>query len=124
MEVHLKRKKADPVNLLSLIPVRKAGWEKNEKGLIILLKPKWRLPLLRKHLLPRLKRPCYKVNLDAIGSFLWEACDGERDVEELGRLLFQEFGKHVEPVYDRLAVFLRSLARNGFIAYKEKQHLP
>lgn len=109
------------VNLLDFIPVWNINWEKNEERLIVLLKPKFKNPLLKKHILPHIKRPFYKIKLDAEGSFLWQLCDGNRTVREIGRLLHCEFGEKVEPLYDRMALFLRSLEKNEFIVYKNKE---
>lgn len=108
------------INLLDLIPVRNIKWEKKEDGLIVLLKPKFKHSLLKKYVLPRLKNPYFKIKLDHVGSFIWELCDGNRRVEELAKSLKDKFGDEVEPLYDRLALFLQSLERNHFIFYKGK----
>lgn len=107
-------------NLLDLIPVRNIKWEKKEGSLIVLLKPKFKHPFLKKHILPRLKRPFYKIKLDSVGSFIWENCNGNLTVKELAENLKNEFGDKVEPLYDRLALFLQSLEKNGFIEFKRK----
>ena len=107
------------INLLDLIPVRNIKWEKKE-DLIILLKPKFKHPFLKKNVLPRLKNPCYKIRLDPVGTFIWELCDGSLSVKKLAKSLKDEFGDKVEPLYDRLALFLHSLEKNHFIFYKGK----
>ena len=107
------------INLLDLIPVRNIKWEKKE-GLIVLLKPKFKHPFLKKYVLPRLKNPCYKIRLDPVGTFIWELCDGSLSVKKLAKSLKDEFGDKVEPLYDRLALFLQSLEKNHFIFYKGK----
>jgi hypothetical protein len=109
------------INLLDLIPEKNIEWEKNEEGLIVLLKPKYKNPFLAKHLLPRLKNPYYRVKLDAVGSFIWELCDGHSTVKELGRKLKDKFKDKVEPLYDRLGLFLQNLEKNHFICYKNFQ---
>jgi len=107
------------ISLLDLIPVRNIKWEKKE-GLIVLLKPKFELAFLKKYVLPRLKNPCYKIRLDPVGTFIWELCDGNLQVKELAKSLKEKFGDEVEPLYDRLALFLQSLEKNHFIFYKVK----
>jgi hypothetical protein len=106
------------INLLDLIPEKNIEWEKNEEGLIVLLKPKFKNPFLAKHLLPRLKNPYYRIKLDAMGSFIWELCDGHSAVKELGKSLKDKFKDKVEPLYDRLGLFLQNLEKNHFIYYK------
>jgi hypothetical protein len=109
---------AEDINLLELIPVQNLQSEKNEEGLFTLLKPKFSQPLLAKYLLPRLKRPHFKVKLDEIGSFIWNLCDGNHAVKEIGLRLREEFGDRVEPLYERLGVFFQSLEKNRFISFK------
>jgi len=106
------------INLLDLIPVKNIECQKNEEGLIVLLKPKFKNPFLAKHLLPLLKNPYYRIRLDALGSSVWELCDGHLTVKELGRKLKDKFGDNAEPLFDRLALFLQSLEKNRFIYYK------
>jgi hypothetical protein len=106
------------INLLDLIPVQNIQSEKDEKGLFVLLKPKYSHPLLVKHLLPRLKKPFYKVKLDEVGSFIWKLCDGKNTVKDIGEKLKANFGPRVDPLYERLSFFLQNLEKNRFIAYK------
>lgn len=90
--------------------------------MIVLLKPKFKNPFLARHLLPRLKNPYYKIWLDAVGSCVWEHCDGLLTVKEVGRKLKDKFGDQLEPLYDRLARFLQDLEKNRFIYYKNSGH--
>jgi hypothetical protein len=106
------------LNLLELVPVKNIEWEKTEEGLICLLKPKFQLSILKKHILPRLKHPYYKINLDKIGSQFWENCDGVRTVEEIAKRMKQTLGDEVEPLYERITLFLQSLEKNKFIRFK------
>jgi hypothetical protein len=106
------------INLLDLVPVRSIEWEQGEEGVAVLLKPKFQSSFLKKHFLPRLKRPHYKIRLDDFGSFVWKKCDGSRSVKEIGELLRKEYGEKIEPLYDRLSQFFHSLERNGFITFK------
>ena len=105
------------INLLDLIPEQKIKFEETGEGLVVLLKPKFRNKFIVKHLLPRMKKPNFKVNLDEFGSFVWKQCNGNNTVEQIGSLLRENFSEDIEPVYDRLAVFIQSLARYKFIEY-------
>jgi hypothetical protein len=110
----------EQINLLELVPIRNIDWKKSDQGLTVLLKPKIKHPVLAKNILPRLKNPYYKIRLDDVGSFIWEQCDGVQTVKEIADSLSERFGDKVEPLYDRLALFLQSLERNRFILYREK----
>lgn len=111
-------KKETSINLLDLIPVRNTDYEKNDAGLITLLKPKFKNPFLVKYILPKLKNPHYRIKFDEIGSFFWENCDGTRAVKALAELQYKKFGEKVEPLYDRLSLFLQNLEKNGLIVFK------
>lgn len=106
------------VNLLDLIPQRVMKFKESDEGLITIYKPKFKNKLMVKYIASKLKSPDYKVNLDQFGSFVWKRCDGKNTVEQIGELLKQKFEGDIEPVYDRLAVFIQSLARYKFIEYK------
>lgn len=108
----------DQVNLLALVPVHRMDWNKDEDGLITILKPKFMSSFFRKYLIPRMKRPHYKVKLDKKGSFIWNHIDGERNVQDIANFFLKKFGEEIEPLYDRLAAFFQQLERSGFITFK------
>lgn len=105
-------------NKLMLIPVKNNSRirEKKHNGLIEIILPRDgfmdRLVRLIKDT-PELMR----IQLDDRGSYVWQAIDGSRTIEEIGYLLETEFGEKVEPVYERLAIFLQILRNNGFISF-------
>jgi hypothetical protein len=116
--VKKRGKETQQINLLELIPEKNLDWEKQDNGLIVLLKPKFQHPFLKKHILSRLKRPFYRVKLDDVGSFIWMQCDGKTPVKQVAQSLKKEFGEKIEPLYDRLSLFLQHLERNHFISFK------
>lgn len=119
MAPNSKSEKNKSVNLMDMIPVRIVKWETNTHGHVHLLKPKFKWPWLKKHLLPRMKRPNYRIKLDDKGSFIWLQCDGQTTVREMAKKHKEKFGEDVEPLLDRLALFLQSLEKNQFITYKK-----
>lgn len=105
-------------NLLDYIPVRQIEWQENpETNLIIILKPKFDNKFLRKYFLPQLKSPNFKVNLDEYGTRIWNLIDGQRTVMQIADSLRDTYGESVEPVYERVGTFMRSLETNKFISY-------
>ena len=104
-------------NLLDLIPVRIREWEKLAQNQIVILQPKFRNRWLARWLLPRMKRPHYRVKLDEFGSWVWIHCDGRTTVKEIGFSLKERFGETIEPVYDRLSIFLNQLERSRLIQF-------
>lgn len=106
------------INLLDLVPEQKAKFEELDDGKITLLKPKFKNKFLVKYFQSKMKKPNYKIKLDQFGSFVWNQCNGKNTVEQIGNLLKEKFQDDIEPVYDRLAIFIQSMASNEFIKYK------
>jgi len=115
-----KAEKKPDINLLDLIPVHNIAWDKDDEGFILILKPKYKNPILAKFLLPRMKRPHFRIRLDAVGSSFWVYCDGRRTVKDIAELQQDKFGAEIEPLYDRIAKFLATLERNRFIRLEGK----
>jgi hypothetical protein len=90
-----------------------------DNNLVVLLLPKFKHPLLVRWLLPFLKNPNFKIKLDRYGSFIWTNCDGDTTVHEIAARLKLQFGDAVDPVYDRIAMFMSQLRKNEFILLKE-----
>jgi hypothetical protein len=114
----LKKEKKNNINFLELIPVKNIKWERGERGLVVLLKPKFKNKFLVKYLSPRIKNPFFRIKLDEIGSYVWELCDEQNTVGNIGRKLKEKFGEKIEPVYDRLILFLRQLEGGKCIKFK------
>jgi hypothetical protein len=66
------------------------------------------------------KSPYIKISLDKFGSAFWNQCDGNQDVHFIGEKLKLEFGDSIEPVYERLRMFIMQLRKNGFMDLREK----
>lgn len=92
-------------------------WEESERGLAVILIPKFGNHAIGKWLMAHMNRPNYRLKLDEIGSFVWERCDGHKNVREIGQKLSKQFGDKVEPVYERLHLFFKSLERNQSITW-------
>ena len=107
-------------NLLDFVPQHNIDWEINsENHLIVLKKPKFNNSFLKKHLLPLLKDPNFRIKLDEYGSQVWRQIDGRHSVMQIANLLKEEFGEVVDPVYERVGKFILSLEKSKFIIYKE-----
>jgi hypothetical protein len=111
--------KEQPENILLLVPVHDIKWQQTEQDRVVLLRPKFNLAWLKKNILPRLKHPNFRIHLDEFGSWVWLQIDGEKTVYEIGGALKKNFGPKMEPVYERLGLFINQLARNRFITLKK-----
>ncbi|AJC71962.1 hypothetical protein X802_07175 [Thermococcus guaymasensis DSM 11113] len=64
-----------------------------------------------------------RIELDEIGAYTWELCDGRRTVREIGKALRARFGEEVEPLYERLVTFLFELAKRYLVEFKRVSEL-
>lgn len=58
------------------------------------------------------------IELDDMGTKVWNLINGERSVYTIGQNLLDEYGKDCEPVYNRLIMYLRYLNKRGWIRFK------
>lgn len=100
-------------SFLGLVPVRALASEPGEGGNLILLRPKilskrwsWVLKLMRK--------PVFRVKLDARGTAVWQACDGARTVAQVSEIVGAAFPEEPDTT-TRTALFIRELWRGGFV---------
>lgn len=57
------------------------------------------------------------VKLDRFGSFVWKQMDGNRNIIDIGVLVREEFADQAEPLYERLAEFVKMLRDNRFVTF-------
>ena len=96
-------------DLLSVTPRRNADWETAENGLVVVLAPRLSRGSIARSFAFLVRRPHIRVKLDARGSAVWRACDGTTCVADIAAGLRREFGDEIEPLYDRIEVFLQRL---------------
>ena len=103
-----------------MIPYKneKYRYTTNETGIVTVYVEynSWADKLVRKF--KKTPKEC-KIDFDEMSSFLWEIIDGRKTVEEIAGAFKDEFGDKAEPLYNRLAQFLRILKQNDFILYRE-----
>ena len=58
------------------------------------------------------------IHLDEIGSFIWPLLDGKKDIIEIGKSVEEKFGEKANPLYERLAEYIKRLASYGFVTFK------
>ena len=102
------KKEKKETNLLKLIPTRVSDWKDNDEGLITLILPKFKSRIGR-IIASKFKNPMYEVKLDEIGTFLWRECDGGKNIYDISQDMVKEFGEEIEPVYERIKIFINML---------------
>lgn len=109
----------EEINLLTLVPERRREFEYRHEGLVDVLMPRWGTGPFGKVMGLFFKRSPIKIKLDRIGSFAWNLCDGTNTVADIGEKMEHEFGEKIEPVYDRLAMFLQQMEYGKMIRWKQ-----
>lgn len=100
-------------------PFRNYEYEFREKELVDVLVPRFTNKFARKYILPKMKNPFIRANLDELGSFLWLNIDGKTNVAKLIEIMMERFGDRVEPASERVLLFLTQLYKAGFINFFE-----
>lgn len=109
------KKNQPEFNLLDLIPHRERDFDVDEEGLVTVSVPRFKHDWMMRNLVPRWKNPHIRTRLDAVGSFVWLQCDGSTPTGEIAARMQERFGEEVEPVYDRLKLFLQLMTRRTWI---------
>ena len=91
-------------NFLEYIPKIKEGisWKPEQDHVII--------DMENKGLANRIAQICF-------GSFIWQQIDGEKSILQIGELVQEAFGEKAEPLYERLAQYMKILYGKGFITF-------
>ncbi len=114
----MKKEKQEAPNVLEMIPTHAVDFE-FEEGRVVMLAPKFKNKFFVKHIMRRMKSPFYRIHLDEYGSQTWNLVDGKKTVFEIGKELKAKYGESVEPVYERLGLFMNMLAQRRFITLSQ-----
>ncbi|SFX42323.1 Coenzyme PQQ synthesis protein D (PqqD) [Thermoactinomyces sp. DSM 45891] len=114
------KKKPSPPNLLEMKPLLRSHFqiEKNEENqnLCKVLLP--RMSWIERFSIRFLNQPLMiKVQLDSLGSFVIQRCEGVQTVQQISDDLLNQFGEEAEPILPRLATFLEMIEVNGWIHF-------
>ena len=105
-------------NLLEMVPERNREWVRLDSGEIRVLEPRYGRSSLGRWLASHVPRPDIEIKLDAIGSAVWEECDGTSSVAQIIEHLRDRFGARIEPAAERLGRFFTEMERNRLIRWK------
>jgi hypothetical protein len=114
-----KNKELSNINYLELTPDRLFEYVMEENGKVSVLIPRFTNTLLVKTLAPMLKSPYVKTMFDEFGSHVWLEIDGKTKVSEISTSLRNKFGERIEPVEERLTIFLTQLYNYKFVSFNE-----
>lgn len=57
------------------------------------------------------------IELDEIGSFVWESIDGGKTIYDISMNMVEKYGESCQPIYERIIMYLRYLNKKGWIAF-------
>ncbi len=107
-------------NLLTLIPIRIREFEMEGEKAVILL-PRFSSGWPARHIQPRLKKPNMKVQLDEIGTLVWQLIDGHRTVMDIAEEVEKQFGERVNPPHKRVGMFVTMMKNEGMITLRDPE---
>jgi coenzyme PQQ synthesis protein D (PqqD) len=120
----IKPPDVDRQGALTLRPGRNAliTWEKQEGGKTILVVPEnksvgWLTRMMAKWLQVPTER---KVELDEVGGFVWELCDGKNTIETIVQRLSREYKMNRREAEVSVTMFLQMLHERNFIGLYKK----
>ena len=107
-------------NYLEKVPVRNPefSWKEDGQGIVT-------VDMVHKGIFDKLAQKLWvtpkvsHVKLDRFGSFVWKQMDGSRNIIDIGALVREEFGEQAEPLYERLAKFVKMLRDNRFVIFSK-----
>lgn len=117
MKIFRKKKKKENLEMSKVVPSHNVEFNREEDGTITLLKPKFTSKFSQKFIIPKMKYPYYQIHLDEIGTAVWNSIDGKTDALRIGEKIREELGEKIEPVYERLGMFLAKLKNENFIKW-------
>ena len=103
-----------------LIPVRKCDFEVNNE-LVTILQYKKKNNFIEKFLLKNKKVKPNRIDLDKLGTFVWNLFDGYNKVSQIIELTKSKFGDSEDQLENRVEVFVRQLNQNHFITLYAKK---
>ena len=103
-------------NYLDFIPAHsdKIEWKRVDNGMVQII-------LRRTGFFNRVSQKLFGapklsyIDLDELGSYVWEQIDGQKTVHEIGVLVEDHFGESAGPVFERLVKYMKMLSNNHFI---------
>ena len=103
-------------DLLPCIPRRSFEYEiDQETKRVIVLRPKYISKFGRTIMIPLLKQKFFKINLDEIGSLVWQNCDGRNSVENIVKIMQDEYKESQDQLLERAVQFILQLQKQKFI---------
>jgi len=119
MNFFRRRKILKDANYLELTPVHAKEYSVDSENKVTVIIPKFTNKFMVDNIIPKIKHPDIKINLDELGSSAWLAIDGKTKVKDIAIELHKKFGDKIHPVDERLTKFLTQLYEQSLITFDE-----
>lgn len=106
-----------PDNILESVPIKNIEWDKDENGIVYLIKEKTSNRLLKKIIDLFNKDQSFKIHLDKTGSRVWKKIDGKKSVLAICKELKNEFGEEFFMAEERVSFFISLMKKNRFVDF-------
>jgi hypothetical protein len=108
------------IEALAAIPVPSADIriQLTPQGLIRLSYPISLKPWLARLLPRKVSLPIRTLELDSMGTFVWNHIDGRNSAGELARIVTEQYKCHPAEAEHAVAIFLRQLGRRGILGLR------
>lgn len=104
-------------NFLLFVPhIKHQEWENSKDGVLLIFHHNHPVQRVANWLVKKPNKS--DIKLDELGSAVWKAIDGNRNIHEIGQLVKKQFGESCEPLNERLVMYMRYLNRRGWIYFE------
>jgi hypothetical protein len=113
-----KNKEKPQENFLLYRPLRKIEqWEVNDEKVKLFFHHNKPVERFMRWLIKKSK--VSDIELDEMGSMVWQLCDGNKTVYDIAKAMMERFNDNEQNSIDRLIMFLRYLSRRGWISFEK-----
>lgn len=106
-------------NTLDLTPFKLFSEEVDKENQVTVIVPKFKNELAKKLIVPRIKSADFRIKLEKFGSAVWINIDGEKNVQEIIKIVAEKFGEELIQPEERVSKFIFQLYEQKLISFNE-----
>lgn len=114
-----RKKILQNINTLDLTPVKLFAEEVNKENLVTVIVPKFKNEFAKKFIVPKLKSSDFRINLEKFGSAVWVNLDGKKNVQQIIKIVSENFGDELHQAEERILKFIFQLYEQKLISFNE-----
>lgn len=114
-----RKKILQNTNTLDLTPFKLFAEEIGNENLVTIIVPKFKNSFAQKYIAPKLKSADFRVNFEKFGSAVWINMDGRKKVQEIIKIVSDQFGDELHQAEERIIKFIFQLYEQKLISFNE-----